>query len=332
MGLLFTPKLSWTAAKTKLAGQARKAIYAIKHFQKSFGRFQHYEMFKLFDVMVVPILTFGAEVWGFDYCETIEQVQIQFCKEYLGVNSSVNNVVALGECGRLPLCTNYHMKCVHYWCKLLQMSNHRYPKNCYLMLKGLDDVGRRSWASNVRELLFKYGFGFVWVSQDIGDIPTFLQQFKQRLFDCMFQNWQSGITDSTRCDFYKNIKTLLNPERYLSIKLPFNIMKSYARFRCSSHKLNIETGRHFNISRNDRICLYCMMQNDLFTVEDEYHAFFHCVKYVDIRRNLLHNWYIGRTELVDFYNLMKSDDPITIHRLAVFIYNILKLRDYDRVL
>jgi hypothetical protein len=29
MGFLFTPKLSWTKAKTKLAAQARKYIYAI---------------------------------------------------------------------------------------------------------------------------------------------------------------------------------------------------------------------------------------------------------------------------------------------------------------
>ena len=30
MGLLFTPKLSWTKSKTKLAAQARKSIYTIK--------------------------------------------------------------------------------------------------------------------------------------------------------------------------------------------------------------------------------------------------------------------------------------------------------------
>ena len=29
MGILFTPKLSWTKAKIKLAAQAKKSIYAI---------------------------------------------------------------------------------------------------------------------------------------------------------------------------------------------------------------------------------------------------------------------------------------------------------------
>jgi len=38
-----------------------------------------------------------------------------------------------------------------------------------------NDLGRQTWTSHVKELLFKYGFGFVWVSQDIGDINLFLQ-------------------------------------------------------------------------------------------------------------------------------------------------------------
>jgi hypothetical protein len=33
MGLLFTPKLSWTKEKTKLASQARKS------YQRNFGKF-----------------------------------------------------------------------------------------------------------------------------------------------------------------------------------------------------------------------------------------------------------------------------------------------------
>jgi hypothetical protein len=63
MGLLFTPKCSWREAKTKLAAQARKSIYAIKSYQRNFGKFFHSDYFKLFDSMVKPILTYGAEIY-----------------------------------------------------------------------------------------------------------------------------------------------------------------------------------------------------------------------------------------------------------------------------
>ena len=123
-----------------------------------FGMFLHNDIFKLFD--------------------------------FLGVNSSVNNWVALGECGRLPLRITYHTNCIKYWCKLLHMQNNCYPKMFYKMLKSLDEAGRHTWASNVKKnnLLFRYGYGFVWVSQDVGDINIFIKQFKQPLIDYMKQN------------------------------------------------------------------------------------------------------------------------------------------------
>ena len=191
--------------------------------------------------MVKPILTYGAEIWGFEYSEVIEQVQIQFCKQFLGVNNSVNNSVALGECGRLPLCIAYHVKCIKYWCKLLQMPDHRYPKNCYIMLKAQDDIGRNNWVTSVKMCCFNTdlvscGYHKMW------GILTFLLDFLNN--DCYTQNWCENINSSTRCEMYKNIKSLLAPEKYLTVDMSFYLRKSLARFRCSSHELRIETGRH----------------------------------------------------------------------------------------
>ena len=36
MGLLFTPKLSWHSVTTKLPAQARKSLYQVKQFEKTF--------------------------------------------------------------------------------------------------------------------------------------------------------------------------------------------------------------------------------------------------------------------------------------------------------
>ena len=329
MGILFTPKLAWTAAKQKLSCQARKAIYAIKNYERPFGNFLHKEMFKMFDSMVTPILTFGSEIWGFEYSSVIEQVQNQFCKEFIGVNSTVNNSMALGECGRLPLCTIYHVKCITYWCKLLSMPNNRYPKNCYKMLKSQDDIGRVNWATKVKELLFKYGFGFIWMSQEIGDIKWFISEFRQRITDCMSQCWHNDMINSTRCDLYKNIKTMLNPERYVMINLPFNLKKSFARFRCSSHKLNIEVGRHRGIDREFRTCTFCLTNLNITCVEDEYHVFFKCQKFEDARQNLLFSWYSGGTDSFHFYNLLKSENFLFIKRIAIFVAAILEATDKE---
>lgn len=329
MGLIFTPKLAWSKAQSKLAAQARKSIYAIMAYQKSFGAFSHNEYFKLFDSMVKPILTYGAEIYGTEACHILERVQIQYCKHFLGVNSYVNNSVALGECGRLPLCIDHHIKCIKYWFKLLAMPDARYPKNCYIMLKRHDEIGRQNWASAVKNLLYRYGFGIVWLSQEVGDVNNFICVLKQRLIDCMNQIWHDNIQSSTRCDTYKHFKTCLNPERYLCLNLPFYVRKSLARFRCSSHKFAIETGRHFAIPREDRICRYCFINFDIECIEDEFHVFFKCYKYRQERQTFIHSWYAGGNEFPHFINLMQSLNVDRIKYVAFYVNAIMKLKDNE---
>ena len=113
MGLIFTPTLFWGKAKLTLVALANKSIFAIKSYQKKFGHFALIDQFKLFDSMVKPRLLYGGDIWGYEYADEIEKVQIRFCKDFLGVGPSTNDSMVLGECGRLPLCVDYFLKCIN---------------------------------------------------------------------------------------------------------------------------------------------------------------------------------------------------------------------------
>ena len=324
MGLYFTPTLSWSSAQEKLASQGKKAILSIYNFQRSFGYFAHKDLFKLFDSIVKPILCYGAQIWGHTYSNVLESVQFEFCKRYLKVNSTTNNMVVLGECGRYPLFIDYYFYCIRYWCKLLVMSNSRYPRNCYLMLKSLDDVGRRNWVTHIKNMLFLHGFGHVWVSQELGDVNYFLRIFKQRTVDCFKQNWHAAINESSRCFHYKHFKSLLNPEKYLTVDLPYRNRIALARFRCFNHKFRIKTGRHSNIPREDRICIYCLDKFNIRVVECEFHVFFHCPKHDVIRQHYLFNWYKRGTDVNSFYEIFQIDNFELLGKLAFYVHMILK--------
>ena len=88
-----------------LSLQAKKASSSIFRFQKQCGRFQPNDAFKLFDAMVKPVACYGAEIWGYEFCEEIEKVQSRFCKYFIGLKQQTNDSFAIGECGRLPLVT-----------------------------------------------------------------------------------------------------------------------------------------------------------------------------------------------------------------------------------
>ena len=63
------------------------------------------------------------------------------------------------------------------------MDNICYPKRCYYMLYQLDESGRNTWASKIKDLLFNYGFGYVLISHDVGNDREFLRIFTQRIKD-----------------------------------------------------------------------------------------------------------------------------------------------------
>ena len=111
---------------------------------------------------------------------------------------------------------------------------------------------------------------------------------------------------------------------YLSIGIPFYFRKSFVRFRCSNHKLNIELGRRNGLERKDRICSFCFWKGSQFIIEDEYHAFFICPKYVNKRERYLYNWSFSRTEPFAFIQVMKSCNYKTLKQLTLFVTKLMQ--------
>ena len=126
LGVNFSPFLSWSQTHKTLVSQAEKTVALLKRMFIASDMKNVEHMFILFDRMVTPILSYGAEIWG--------TCKVEY-KYILGVNSKTSNSAVLGECGRQPLVCAYMVKCVNYWIKLTNMSLERYPKiyiTCYV--------------------------------------------------------------------------------------------------------------------------------------------------------------------------------------------------------
>ena len=199
------------------------------------------------------------------------------------------SVLARGELGRYPLCLAYFIRCIKYWLKLTRMENFRYPKQSYLMLKNLDDRNRITWATSIRNLLCRYGFGYVWIAQEVGDIDNFNQIFKKIVKDNSLQEWYSDINETSKAYHYKIFKCIFESENYLSLDIPAKYIHTFSKFRCSSHKLFVETGRHRDIPYHHRICSLCTLNQ----IEDEFHFMCICPLYSDVRERYFPNKYIS---------------------------------------
>ena len=100
------------------------------------------------------------------------------------------------------------------------------------------------------------------------------------------------------------------------------------KLRISDHKLNIETGRYNKISRCDRICPVCSLDN-----EDEIHFLLDCAKYSSIRddffnkiANRIPNYkHIPISTLI--IQLMNSTDYYLNKQLVQYVTSCLETRD-----
>lgn len=88
LGVVFSTGDSFTETQTTLAGQARKALFLLEKYVYKFTTLTVSHMIDLFDKLIVPILNFCSEVWGFMQANTVERVHRHFLKKLLRVKKS----------------------------------------------------------------------------------------------------------------------------------------------------------------------------------------------------------------------------------------------------
>jgi hypothetical protein len=95
---------------------------------------------------------------------------------------------------------------------------------------------------------------YAWIAQEVANIYVFIHLFKMRPFDCYQQEWYEQTSNGAQLELYCRYQIILHIESYLSTVQHLPYRNALTGFRCSKNKLAIETGRHGNVIRSDRIC------------------------------------------------------------------------------
>ena len=158
-------------------------------------------------------------------------------------------------------------------------------KHAFTELMYLHNLGYKCWITRVTELAKSY-------SLDLKSF-TYNNETKRHIKDIVknkyIQNWKTSLL---RTDInpilrtYSLFKFEFELEPYLyHIKNP-KYRHSFARFRSSSHPLEIEKGRHTNpiIPLENRICTICNV------IEDELHFLINCSLYNEKKKEITHDF------------------------------------------
>jgi hypothetical protein len=119
-----------------------------------------------------------------------------------------------------------------------------------------------------------------------------------------------------------HIKPTFGLEIYVKNLDIWKFKRCLSNFRCSSHQLMIEKGRHIGLPVEDRICFHCKQ-----SVENEYHFVIVCPLYSDLRNLYIPQKYFAAPNLHGFHLLISNTNVEVLRKLAMYLYYANKIRD-----
>ena len=303
LGIIFSATGNFNNACNALYDKALRAFYKFKRLQPQNNIRQ---ALKLFDCLIIPILTYSSVIWGplyaksmneenlYDICNNspIERLNLKLCKFLLGVHSKSTNAAVRGETGRYPLLIN-----------VLNLSNRYYGRvrslDCNTLVKiSCTDQSIQNLNSSWPRVMDNMQMNFH------GAMPL-----KEVLKKRYHEKWVSHI-DSCRSEgklkLYAEIKKSFQLENYL-LQFPIYFRQNFTKLRISAHNLAIETGRYSKpvaLALTKRTCFHCK------EIETEFHFILKCPLYQNERISLynkLSNFLILDTSpSEEFFHLLMS--------------------------
>ena len=305
-----------------LSIRANRAVFALNNKMK-ISNLPTKLALKVFQSQIMPILLYGAEVWGpymdFDFLSwekgKIERVQTQFIKRVLGCNIQTSNIMARGEVGMRPLLLNVIKSVVAY----TENIKNRPTSTVYA---AYDYESHNDVNPNFCTFIEKFDLNL----QNVVN-KNMLKKICQDTYD---RRWWEEIINSPKATSYAKFKNNVKWESYLNQVENSKHKKSLSRFRLSNHPLLIERGRHMRprLERCDRKCFRCSSD-----VEDECHFVIKCPLYIKERNCLLDACrktclsFDSMSEEQKFIFILSNEDIDITRVFAGFLFRSFKIRE-----
>lgn len=319
LGLTFSTRHSYGVAIEDAATRAKRSTIEILNTLKNMGCNSFDVFFKLFDAQVLPILSYGAEIWGYEKYDQLERVHLFACKRFLHVVDKTPNDVVYGELGRYPLWVTTVTRLIKYWLRLLRQPDNFYSKKAYKMLFNLHEKGGITWVTHVKAVLCENGFYQVWMF-GCGNERVFFAELKERLCSSFCHDWRNHLDSSERLSLYGKYKACFEKERYVDILWKDVYRNVIAQFRMGVSQINIHRYRFQNSTEN-KCCPFCEDK-----LETEIHFLFECQTYCELRIKYLAQFLSVGDQLGSMITMFKKQDTETIVDLAKFLFFAFQLR------
>lgn len=315
LGTFFAPSGSFLITRKHIASQANKAMHLLNMRTNNLNLPVDLQL-KLFDNTVLPILTYSAEVWGFESCKILEPIHNQFLRSITKARKSTPMYMIYAELGRYPLELTIKCRMISFWTRIVLGKQNKLSNILYQKLLNTPGINSK-WVQNIKEILQNCGRCDIW--QNPRQSRNIAAIIKRNLVDQFTQNWRTSLENSSKGRNYYLFKETPNFEQYF-VNLPKSMYINFAKFRTANHSFPCETGRYNDTELAERKCMLC----DKNSIGDEMHYLLECPFFHNDRVKYINKFYYTRINVLKFKDLMCSSNIYTLKRLCQFIAILLK--------
>ena len=143
---------------TYLRDRAIRAIFLVSRKLRNIEHPPPKIMFDIFDTLIMPILSYGSDVWGSnkDSIDILDKVFLCFIRCTLGNKATTSYIIVAGECGRLPPSTQCILHTLCYVNRIIHMNGTSLVKPVYDELNDLSEQGFNTWVTSLHNLADEY--------------------------------------------------------------------------------------------------------------------------------------------------------------------------------
>ena len=368
LGVEFNDQCNFEYAKRELYKKGLKVYFKLVRSLSPTPKAS--TMLHLFDHLIKPVLLYGCEIWGpfslnfrepkssedprvsffqslkskyplasrrTEAKDPIEKVHIKLCKYILGVGNNTASMGVYGDLGRSPLYIEQVTCCLKYYYHLVYSEDNKLLKMTFNELRSNESqtysAGLGGFAEKVHKL---YGLRIApTLKSSTGVIKRLRSVLRAEFLSYWMDSVQTTYSKTSQIGnnklrSYKLFKTQFKREKYLDLP-DYLLRKALARFRLSSHRLRIESGRFTGgkyLPPNERTCLNC----SLGKIEDELHFLLECPMYSSERDTLFQyisqsNQHFAQYNDVQKFTWLMSNDNITdVKQVALYLHTAFSKR------
>jgi len=313
LGLLLEDHLDLNVTAKAVSQSASRALGLVIAKCKSMGGMPYNAFTKLYTSIVLPVITYGASIWGTRAYSVISKIHHRACRYYLGVGKYTPNDGVNGDMGWTPVIVSQWQAVLRQWRRLVNMDSSRLNRAVFIWADQMQSRACKNWNFNIRKFFDDNDMSTYYDVQSC--VPyTVINDVVDIYTSKLLNQWSHNVSqNSGKLRSYRMFKTVYGAENYVQMALPRQHRSALAKFRCGVAPIRLETGRYENLKVEERLCPMC----DHNAIEDEVHVLINCPIYSDIRVNTeclamyFNGCYAMYSDAQKFCYLMSSTDMVS---------------------